>query len=735
MAEIIPVEALNEQEAAAELEELAREIAKHDLAYHTEDKPQISDAAYDALRRRNEAIEARFPHLLRADSPALAVGARPAEGFAKVTHRVPMLSLGNAFSDEDVRDFVERARRYFEKDKDLDLAFTAEPKIDGLSASLLYENGTLVQGATRGDGAVGEDITANLRTISDIPERLTGSGWPSSIEIRGEVYMSHAEFQALKARSAAEGGQDYVNPRNTAAGSLRQKDPSVTASRNLKFFAYAWGEAADLPAETQYDVVQAFAGWGFAINPLMIRTESVEEMLAHYARIEAQRATLGYDIDGVVYKLDRLDLQQRWGFVARAPRWAIAHKFPAEKATTILERIDIQVGRTGALTPVARLKPVTVGGVVVENATLHNEDYIKGIGSDGLPIREGRDLRKGDTVTVQRAGDVIPQIVDVDISRRPADAKPYEFPVFCPVCGSRAVRETNEKTGKVDAVRRCTGELICPAQSVEQLKHFVARDALDIDGMGSELIELFHNTELVRSPADIFTLHGRAGAVKQALFARREAQARAREAESGQKRKKVLSADARTYEGIDKLFDAIEARRNPELDKLIFALGIRHVGETTATLLAKTYSTFDAFVEAARAAGAHEGEAYESLTGINGIGEAVAQSLASFFANERNVEAVQRLREQIEPQAYVVASADHSPVSGKTVVFTGSLERMSRSEAKAMAERLGAKVAGSVSANTDLLVAGPGAGSKLKKAEELQIEVIDENGWFDLVGA
>jgi len=727
------IESYTEAEARAELDRLHALLGAADVAYFQADAPEISDAEYDGLKRRYLALEAAFPELKRPDSLGERVGAAPAEGFDKVTHAVPMLSLGNAFSDEDVADFVARGHKFFERNKDLVLAFTAEPKIDGLSASLRYEKGCFVQGATRGDGAVGEDITANLRTIKDIPHQLSGTGWPDTIEIRGEVYMTHEEFRLLNARSAATGGQVYVNPRNTAAGSLRQLDASVTASRNLRFFAYGWGEASSLPAGTQYEVVRAFADWGFIVNPLMIRSERVEDLLAHYRLIESQRATLGYDIDGVVYKLDRLDLQQRWGFVARAPRWAIAHKFPAEQARTILERIDIQVGRTGALTPVARLKPVTVGGVVVENATLHNEDYIRGIGSNGLPIRDGVDLREGDTVTVQRAGDVIPQIVGV-VNDEAHRARPgFDFPKTCPVCGSAAVREVNEKTGKVDAVRRCTGELTCAAQSVEQLRHFVARDAMDIEGLGSELIELFHNEGLVKAPADLFTLRERAEAVRQALFKRREEQASERERLTGTRRKKVLSAEERTYEGLDKLFSAIDARREPELDRFIFALGIRHVGETTAALYARTFGTFEVFRDTARRAAAHEGDAHEIFPSINGIGDTVMNSTLSFFANERNEAALDELLRQVHPKPYVMKIAADSPVAGKTVVFTGSLEKMSRSEAKAMAERLGAKVAGSVSAKTDILVAGPGAGSKLKKAEELKLQVLDEDAWLALV--
>lgn len=728
-----PVESLTEAEAAEELERLAGEIAAADVAYHQNDAPEITDADYDALRIRNAGIEARFPELIRADSPTGAVGAPPAEGFAKVRHAVPMLSLAKAYTDQDVVDFIERTRRFFGRDADLELAFTAEPKIDGLSASLRYENGMFVQGATRGDGTVGEDITANLKTIADIPHRLAGSGWPEVIEIRGEVYMTYAEFQALKERSAAAGGQDYVNPRNTAAGSLRQKDASVTASRNLKFFAYAWGFSSEEPAPSQFEAVGKFAEWGFRTSPLMVRANTVEELIAHYRVIEAQRSSLGYDIDGVVYKVDQLDLQRRLGFISGEPRWAVAHKFPAEQATTVLRDIDIQVGRTGTLAPVARLDPVSVGGVTVVNVTLHNEDYIAGKDSNGLPIRDGKDIRIGDTVIIQRAGDVIPQIVDVVIEKRPADAAPYEMRHTCPVCGSPATREVNEKTGKEDSRRRCTGELICPAQAVEALRHFVSRGAMDIEGLGAENIDLFFNAGLVKTAADIFTLKDRRADVQQALFERREAQAQAREAAKGAARKKVLTADERTYEGLDKLFAAIDARREPELDRFIFALGIRHVGDTTAAVLARTFTTVEEFIRVGKETAAAE-DAHAVFPSINGIGDTVIGALSDFFGNERNDAVLDALLAQVRPKPYVVDISGGSPVAGKTVVFTGSLEKMSRSEAKAMAERLGAKVAGSVSAKTDLVVAGPGAGSKLKLAAELGIEVIDEAGWFERIG-
>lgn len=718
------IESYSEDEARVEIERLHLALSAADKAYFEDDAPEITDAAYDAMKRRYQALEGAFPQLKRADSLSEKVAGAAIEGFAKVRHEVPMLSLAKAYTDQDVIDFAERGKRFFERDKGLELVFTAEPKIDGLSASIRYENGVLVRGATRGDGNVGEDITENLRTIKDIPQRLKGSGWPDVIEIRGEVYMTYADFQALKARSAAAGGQEYVNPRNTAAGSLRQKDPSITASRNLRYFAYAWGAASSDPAPTQFEAVQKFKDWGFAVSPLMVRAKSVEELVAQYKAIEAQRSSLGYDIDGVVYKVDQLDLQRRWGFSSGEPRWAVAHKFPAERATTVLRQIDIQVGRTGTLAPVGRLDPVTVGGVTVVNVTLHNEDYIKGFDSFGEPIRDGIDIRVGDTVVIQRAGDVIPQIVQVVVDKRPKSAEPFVFPEVCPVCGSPAVRELNEKTGKEDARRRCTGELICSAQAVEHLKHFVSRGAMDIEGLGAENIELFFEKGLLKTSADIFKLERKREAVQRALHDRREEQARLREEASGSKRKKVLSADERTYEGLDKLFGNVNARREPELDRFILALGIRHVGENTAALFAKTFSTVEAFREAGTS-----GE----FPSINGIGETATSAVTGFFANERNVAVFDDLLSEVTPKPYVVTISANSQVAGKTVVFTGTLEKMTRGEAKAMAERLGAKVAGSVSKNTDILVAGPGAGSKLKTAAELGILVLDEDGWLDLV--
>ncbi|CUA91958.1 NAD-dependent DNA ligase LigA [Pannonibacter indicus] len=706
------VEALTLEQAAAELQRLASEIAFHDARYHGEDAPVISDADYDALRQRNAAIEARFPELVRADSPSERVGAAPADGFGKVTHAVPMLSLDNAFSDEDVRDFVGRVRRFLKFDPLMgELAVTAEPKIDGLSLSLRYEKGVLVSAATRGDGSVGENVTANARTIADIPHELP-AGVPEVVEVRGEVYMSHADFAALNARMAGNGGKVFANPRNAAAGSLRQLNPEITASRPLRFFAYAWGQMSEVPCDTQFDMVRRFGDWGFAINPRMVRCTSVEELLAVYHGIEEDRASLGYDIDGVVYKVDRLDLQQRLGFVSRSPRWAIAHKFPAEKAYTILRDIEIQVGRTGALTPVAKLEPVTVGGVVVSNATLHNEDYIKGIGTDGEPIRGGVDLRIGDTVQIQRAGDVIPQVIAVDLERRPADAVPFVFPDVCPACGSHAVREINSKTGRPDAVRRCTGGLICPAQASEKLKHFVSRNAFDIEGLGDKQIDAFFAEGLVRSPAEIFTLEARD---KLALT-------------------KLRNREGWGAVSAKNLFEAINARRRIDLHRFIFALGIRHVGEGNAKLLARAYGSFSAFSAAMEAAQDRSSEAWAELNAIDGIGETVAEAVVQFFGEDHNREALAALLAEVTPQDAEKISAEGSPVAGKTVVFTGSLERMTRDEAKAMAERLGAKVAGSVSKKTDLVVAGPGAGSKLKTARDLGIEVITEDGWFDLVG-
>ena len=695
-----PVDRMTEGEAAAELERLASEIAQHDALYYRQDQPEISDAEYDALRERNAAIEARFPHLIRDDSPSARVGAEPVEAFGKVMHAVPMLSLGNVFDEEGVRDFLERIRRFLGLETVEGLAFTAEPKIDGLSITLRYEKGRLVQGATRGDGYQGENVTANVRTIADIPETIKSRNFPDPFEVRGEIYMSRAAFQRLNDGQASRGERSFANPRNAAAGSLRQLDPAITASRPLQFFAYGWGEAPRLPAETQWGIYRAMADWGFPLNPLARLTSSVEEMLDTYRDIESGRAGLDYDIDGVVYKLDRLDLQQRLGFVSRSPRYAVAHKFPAEKATTILRDIEIQVGRTGALTPVAKLEPVTVGGVVVQNATLHNEDEIA-----------RKDVRVGDTVIVQRAGDVIPQILGVVEAKRPKGAKRFSFPTVCPACGSHASRELNPTTGKEDVVRRCTGGLICPAQRVERLKHFVSRNAFDIEGLGEKRIKELYDDRIIQSPPDIFTL---AKSDMGAKIAEREGWGE-------------LSAR--------NLFNAIEARRAIKLDRFIYALGIPHVGEITARLLARAYGSIEAFRDAMlAAANDRAGEAYAELDNIEGIGPTVAEAIVDFFAEPHNVEVVDGLLREVRPEP--LEAIDHaSPISGKTVVFTGTLEKMTRPEAKARAERLGAKVAGSVSKKTDYVVAGPGAGSKLKEAERLGLKVLTEDEWLELIGA
>ena len=710
-----PVENLSEEEAAAALAYLAAEIARNDALYHAKDAPEISDADYDALKRRNDAIEARFPALVRADSPSRRVGAAPSETFAPVVHARPMLSLDNTFSQEDVEDFVSSVYRFLGRLPDNSIAFTAEPKIDGLSMSIRYENGRMVSAATRGDGTTGENVTANIRTIKEIPQMLP-AGAPDVVEVRGEVYMAKSDFLALNAQMEAEGKQTYVNPRNTAAGSLRQLDAKVTASRKLKFFAYAWGEMSDMPADTQYGMVQIFKSWGFPVNPLMERLSSVADILGHYEEIGLKRPDLDYDIDGVVYKVDSLELQARLGFRSRSPRWATAHKFPAEQAFTRLVGIDIQVGRTGALTPVARLEPITVGGVVVTNATLHNADYIKGIGNKGEPIRDGRDIRVGDMVIVQRAGDVIPQIVDVVMEKREPSSVPYEFPKVCPVCGSHAVRDINEKTGKVDAVTRCTGGFICRAQATEHLKHFVSRNAFDIDGLGSKQIDFFFESEdpalQMRTAPDIFTLEKR----QQASLA------------------KLENIEGFGKVSVGKLYAAINERRQIALHRFIFALGIRHVGETTAKLLARSYGTYEAFETAMKEAAPLAGDAWNDLNNIEGIGEVVARAIVEFYKEPRNIDVITKLLEQVQPQEAEQPVTSGSPVAGKTVVFTGSLEKFTRDEAKATAESLGAKVSGSVSKKTDIVVAGPGAGSKLDKAREFNVQVMTEDEWLDLIG-
>ena len=712
------VDALSKAEAEKELARLAREIAEHDRLYYQEDAPEVSDAEYDALRKRNAAIEAQFPEFVRPDSPSHRVGSTPAARFAKVRHRIAMLSLDNAFHDEDVVDFAARVRRFLGWKENQELVFTAEPKIDGLSASLRYEDGVFVQGATRGDGVEGEDITANLRTIRDLPLRLEGRA-PEVFEVRGEVYMTHADFAALNKRQEKEGKPLFANPRNSAAGSVRQLDPAVTARRSLHFFAYAWGEASAMPADTQWEMLETFKAWGFRVNPLVRRCETIQDVLAYYSDIAARRASLGYDIDGVVYKVDRLDLQGRLGFVSRSPRWAIAHKFAAEQADTILLDIDIQVGRTGKLAPVAKLKPVTVRGVVVQNATLHNEDEIA-----------RKDVRIGDTVVVQRAGDVIPQIVRAIAEKRPKGAKPYQFPHTCPACGSHAVREIDEKTGKEEVDRRCTGGLICPAQAVERLRHFVSRDAFDIEGLGGTYIELFHERGLIKEPADIFKLTEKPDRVSRILAEHRASLSAERRAKEG--KSEALAKSKREADKEDKLVDnlmrAIDARRTISLDRFINALGIRHVGETTAKLLARHFQTIKAFQEAM------EGEqAIAELDSIGGVGEVVAEAIKDFFDEPHNRKALARLLEETKVEKAAAPKASGSPVAGKTLVFTGTLEKMTRPEAKARAEALGAKVAGSVSKKTDLVIAGPGAGSKLDEAKVLGVEVIDEDQWLKLI--
>ncbi|MEM8771629.1 MAG: NAD-dependent DNA ligase LigA [Pseudomonadota bacterium] len=714
--ETIPVGKLTLEEAESELARLAAEIGKADEAYYNKDKPDLTDAEYDALRRRNLLIEKRFPKLKRADSPSDKVGAPPSARFEKSKHAVAMLSLDNAFDDDDVAEFAKRVRKFLGLDENETIAFTAEPKIDGLSLNLRYEQGELKLAATRGDGETGENVTSNALTIADIPKTLKGAS--DVLEVRGEVYMSHEDFEALNARLEAAGEETAPNPRNVAAGSLRQLDAAVTASRSLHFFAYAWGELSEPLADTQMGAVKRLTKLGFKTNPLTKRFESVDDLIKHYRKIEESRSALGYDIDGVVYKVDRLDYQERLGFVSRHPRWAIAHKFPAEKATTVLEKIDIQVGRTGKLTPVARLKPVTVGGVVVTNATLHNADEI-----------ERKDIREGDTVVIQRAGDVIPQVVEVLKDKRKKGARKYKFPDRCPVCGSHAVNEENPNTGKADVDKRCTGGLICAAQATERLKHFVSRQAFDIEGLGAKQVDAFFEDKIIQEPADIFTLRKRQDAGGIELYRYDTDDAGARKKDKNGKEKPPTN-----LKSVQNLFDAIDERRNIALPRLINALGMRHVGETNARLFAVHYGSFDAFMAAAIAAQDDASPSYEDMLTIDGVGALVARGVIDFFAEEHNRDAVERLLAEIAPQEEkAVASA--SRVAGKTVVFTGTLETMTRDEAKASAQRLGAKVSGSVSGKTDYVVAGPGAGSKLKKAEALGVEVLTEAEWSDLVAS
>ena len=696
----IPVEKLTPIEAMAEHSALNAEIEKHNIAYYQEDNPSISDAAYDALRLRLEALEAAFPNLTTAASETQKVGAAPSSKFKKIRHAVPMWSLANAFSEGDVIDFVSRIHRFLNFSDDTPLIFAAEPKIDGLSCSIRYERGRLVHAATRGDRIFGEDVTANVRTIAEIPEKLPFDA-PEVAEIRGEIYLSHADFAAINARQAEAGDKLFANPRNAAAGSLRQLDPAITAARPLRFFAYTWGEMSALPATTQFGMVEAFARWGFPTNPLMVRCADAAALLAQYRLIEARRASLGYDIDGVVYKVDDLGLQQRLGFVARSPRWATAHKFPAEQATTLLESIDIQVGRTGAHTPVAKLRPVTVGGVVVSNATLHNADEIA-----------RKDIRIGDTVVIQRAGDVIPQVVEVKLDQRPADSAPFVFPHLCRCELQTPLTREATASGEEGAVARCTGEFACPFQRVEHLRHFVSRRAFDIEGLGEKQIAFFFDKGLIREPADIFTLEARD---KASLT-------------------KIANFEGFGETSVRNLYAAIEARRVIGLDRLVYALGVRHVGETTAKVLARAYGSWTAFAAASARIAAGDAEAAAEMDALDQIGEAVVEALRAFFGEPHNAGMVERLVSalgRIEDAEQVRAD---TAVAGKTVVFTGSLERMTRDEAKAQAERLGAKVAGSVSKKTDIVVAGPGAGSKLEKARELNIRVMSEDEWLALVG-
>ena len=698
------VSTLSEAEAAEELARLAADIAAHDAAYYQEDAPNVSDAEYDALRRRNDEIEARFPELKRSDSPSERVGAAPTSAFGKVEHAVAMLSLGNAFDRADVDEFAARIRRFLNLDDEAALAFTSEPKIDGLSASLRYEKGVLVKGATRGDGRVGEDITANLKTLPDIPHRLP-DGVPDVVEVRGEVYMSHADFKALNKRQAASNAKQFANPRNAAAGSLRQLDTAVTAARPLSFFAYTWGEVSEMPAETQSGMMDCFRNWGFAVNPAFMQVENTDGLMAHWADIENQRAMLGYDIDGMVYKVDRLDYQQRLGFVSRAPRWAIAHKFPAEQATTRLNDIDIQVGRTGALTPVAKLEPVTVGGVVVSNATLHNADEIA-----------RKDIRIGDMVLIQRAGDVIPQIVKALVEQRGVDSKPFMFPTKCPECDSHAVRETRAD-GEEDAVTRCTGGLTCPAQARERLKHFVSRAALDIEGLGQKQIDDYWALGLIRSPQDIFTLAARHSDNPPEIW----------RYTSGGKDKIGTLKDSAV-----KLFAAIEARKSVDLDRFIFGLGIRQVGETTARLLARHFGSLENMRVTAMAIAAGDEGARADLEALDGVGGTMLDAFVDFFKEPHNLASLDALiAAGLAPSPLEAIAAD-TEIAGQTIVFTGTLEQMTRAEAKARAEAMGAKVVGSVSAKTNILVAGPGAGSKLTKAQELGIRILTEDEWVSL---
>src|SRR5215468_1407238 len=700
---------LTEAQAKGELKRLAAEITAHDKRYYQQDAPTVTDAEYDALRQRNAAIEARFPESIRSDSPSRRVGAAPTGKFRKVRHAAPMLSLDNAFAEQDVVDFVARIRRFLKLGDDEKIVFSAEPKIDGLSMSLRYQDGELVTAATRGDGTEGEDVTANIRTLKDVPQRLKGKNVPAICEVRGEVYMTKGAFLALNERQKASGGQIFANPRNSAAGSLRQKDPAITASRPLGFFAYSWGEMSAMPADTQSGMIKWFESCAFRTNPLAKLCRSTDQLIAFHREIEEKRAKLDYDIDGVVYKVDRIDWQERLGFISRTPRWAIAHKFPAERAITVLKGIEIQVGRTGAFTPVGKLEPVSVGGVIVQNVTLHNEDYIKGIGGDGEQLREGRDIRIGDTVVVQRAGDVIPQIVDVVIDKRPKDAKEFHFPKKCPCPLHTDVVREETATGEEGSRARCTGEFACPYQKIEHLKLFSSRRAFDIEGLGEKQIEYFFEQGWIKEPADIFTLPER--------------------------NRKIKLEDVEGYgaSSVRNLFGAIEARRRIALERFIYALGMRHVGETTALALARGYGSWDAFHDAGLKVAKGDEEAIAEMDALDQIGDTVIESVAAYFGESHNRGIVDRLVGELDEILDAEKPRSNSKVAGKTVVFTGSLEKMTRDEAKATAERLGAKAAGSVSKKTDYVIAGPGAGSKLAEANKHGVTVLTEDEWLKLI--
>jgi DNA ligase (NAD+) len=700
---------LTKAQAKVELKRLALELEAHDRRYYQEDAPSVTDAEYDALRKRFNAIEARFPEFVTSDSPSQKIGAQPSGRFAKVRHAVPMLSLDNAFAEQDVLDFAARIRRFLKLGEDDRIGFSAEPKIDGLSMSLRYEGGELVTAATRGDGAVGEDVTANIRTLEDVPKKLKGRNVPDICEVRGEVYMTKQAFLALNERQKAAGDTIFANPRNSAAGSLRQKDPGITASRPLGFFAYAWGEMAEMPADTQSGMIKWFERCGFSTNPLTRLCHSVEELLAFHREIETQRSHLDYDIDGVVYKVDRIDWQERLGFVSRTPRWAIAHKFPAERAMTVLRDIEIQVGRTGSFTPVGKLEPIGVGGVIVQNVSLHNEDYIKGIGGDGEQLREGREIMIGDTVIIQRAGDVIPQVVDVVLDKRPKNARPFHFPTKCPCPLHTDVVREETAAGEEGARARCTGEFACPYQKIEHLKLFASRRAFDIDGLGEKQIEFFFENGWVKEPADIFTLEARNPKLK------------------------LEEIEGYGETSVRNLFEAIGRRREIALERFIYALGMRQVGETTALALARGYGSWEAFHDACLEVAKGDEEAIAEMDALDQIGETVIASIAAYFGESHNRGIVERLTREVtildteKPKS-------NSAVAGKTVVFTGSLEKMTRDEAKATAERLGAKASGSVSKKTDYVIAGPGAGSKLNEAKKHGVTVLTEDEWLKLIG-